>query len=161
MQYAPPRPVNVICSFAPNPAYWAKGKTGSPRGKPHRSAAKAVTMVRLCVALVALLGLVACGGSRSPRAQAFDQVQFASGPIQKACQAQGRKQASRARCGCVQAVANRELSASDQRRGAKYFKDPHALQQVRQNQDSNAGNKRFWAVWKAYGQRAAQVCSGV
>ncbi len=115
-------------------------------------------MIRLSLALVALLGLVACGGGSSSGKRG-QSVQFASGPIQKACQAQGRKAASRARCGCVQAVANRELSASDQRRGAKYFKNPHALQQVRQNQDSNAGNKRFWAAWKAFGQRAAQVCS--
>ena len=118
-------------------------------------------MLRISVALVAFLGLVACGGSATSGKRGYAQVQFASGPIQKACQAQGRKQASRARCGCVQAVANRELSVADQRRGARYFKDPHALQQVRQNQDSNAGNKRFWAAWKAYGQRAAQVCSKV
>ncbi|MGC1503793.1 MAG: hypothetical protein WA782_06580 [Sulfitobacter sp.] len=118
-------------------------------------------MLRISIALVALVALVSCGGSRSSGNRGYAPVQFASGPIQKACQAQGRKAASRARCGCVQAVANRELSAADQRRGMKYFKDPHALQQVRQNQDGNAGNKRFWAAWKAYGERAAQVCSGV
>ncbi len=117
-------------------------------------------MLRISVAVVALLALVACGGNRSSGNRGY-AVQFASGPIQKACQAQGRKAASRARCGCVQAVANRELSAADQRRGAKYFKNPHALQQVRQNQDGNAANRRFWAAWKAYGQRAAQVCSKV
>ncbi|KIN63413.1 hypothetical protein Z946_2285 [Sulfitobacter noctilucicola] len=118
-------------------------------------------MKRTGLALVALLGLVACGGSSSQRERVFSQVQFASGPIQKACQAQDRKAATRARCGCVQAVANRELSAADQRRGAKYFKDPHALQQVRQNQDNNASNRRFWAAWKAYGQSATRTCSGV
>lgn len=118
-------------------------------------------MIRFTVALVALLALVACGGNRSvgQRGNAAE-IRFASGPIQQACQAQGRKAASKARCGCVQAVANRELSASDQRRGARYFKDPHALQQVRQNQSSNASNKRFWAAWKAYGQRAAEICAG-
>lgn len=152
----------VICPLAPNPSYFVKGKTGPSRGKPHRFRAKAKFMVRISVALVALLALVACGGGRSAGQRGYaPAVQFASGPIQKACQAQGRKAASRARCGCVQAVANRELSASDQRRGVKYFKNPHALQQVRQNQDNNASNRRFWAAWKAYGQRAAQVCSGV
>lgn len=119
-------------------------------------------MLRISLALVALVALVACGGGRPSGNRGYAPVvQFASGPIQKACQAQGRKAASRARCGCVQAVANRELSSADQRRGVKYFKNPHALQEVRQNQDSNPGNKRFWAAWKAYGQRAAQVCSGV
>lgn len=119
-------------------------------------------MIRLSLALGALLALGACGGGSSYASRGYQApVLYATGPIQKACQAQGRKQASRARCGCVQAVADRELSASEQRRGARYFKDPHALQQVRQNQDNNASNKRFWAAWKAYGQRAAQVCSRV
>ncbi len=121
-------------------------------------------MIRLSVALGALLALAACGGgNRLATSNQFNNpvVQFATGPIQKACQAQGRKQASRARCGCVQAVADRELSASDQRRGARYFRDPHKLQQVRQNQDGNASNRRFWAAWKSYGQKAARVCSGV
>lgn len=43
---------------------------------------------------------------------------YATGPIKTACEAAGRKQASRAKCGCVQAVADMELSAADQRRGA-------------------------------------------
>ena len=43
-------------------------------------------------------------------------------PIEKACRASGRSQSSRARCGCVQAVADMSLSTSDQRRGAKFFK---------------------------------------
>jgi hypothetical protein len=117
-------------------------------------------MIRTSLALVAVLALASCGGGSRYANSGAPSVQFASGPIQKACQAQGRKAASRARCGCVQAVANRELSAADQRRGAKYFKDPHALQEVRQNQSSNASNKRFWAAWKAYGQTAEAICSG-
>jgi len=110
------------------------------------------------VLLVVALGLSACGGGASaPNAPA---VAFASGPIQKACQAQGRKQASRARCGCVQAVADWTLTARDQRRGASYFSDPQALQDVRQDQDSNPSNKRFWALWKEYGNQAAEFCRG-
>ncbi|KIN70547.1 hypothetical protein Z945_3602 [Sulfitobacter noctilucae] len=86
---------------------------------------------------------------------------YATGPIQKACQALDRRAATQSRCGCVQAVANQELSAAQQRRGAKYFRDPHALQQVRQNQDNNASNREFWAAWKAYGQTASRVCARV
>lgn len=113
-------------------------------------------MVRFGIVFVASLSLAACGGSRSaPNAPA---VAFATGPIQQACQAQGRKQASSARCGCIQAVADWTLSDRDQRRGAGYFSDPHALQQVRQDQDSNPSNKRFWAVWKEYGQQSAEFC---
>jgi hypothetical protein len=110
-------------------------------------------------ALLALLGLVACGGgSRHSSGGARAPALYATGPIQKACQSQGRKAASRARCGCVQAVANRSLSSSDQRRGASYFKNPGKLQEVRQS--DNAGNERFWLEWKAFGQQAARVCSG-
>jgi hypothetical protein len=117
-------------------------------------------MIRMSLALVAVLALAACGGGSRSFSNTAPAVQFATGPIQKACQAQGRKAASRARCGCVQAVADKELSNADQRRGARFFKDPHGLQQVRQNQTNNAGNRRFWAAWKAYGQTAAAVCSG-
>jgi hypothetical protein len=117
-------------------------------------------MIRMSLALVAVLTLSACGGGSRSAAGGAQAVKFASGPIQKACQAQGRKSASRARCGCVQAVANQQLSASYQRRGAGFFKNPHGLQQVRQNQSSNANNEQFWRAWKAYGQTAAAVCSG-
>lgn len=132
------------------------------RGQPFAPQGKAVVMIRLTVVLVALLGLVACGGgSRYASTKAnygASTVLFASGPLQQACRADRRKAASRARCGCIQAVANRELSASDQRRGASFFKNPHRLQEVRQS--DNAGNERFWAAWKAYGARAAELCAG-
>ncbi|MEM9698891.1 MAG: hypothetical protein AAF943_08900 [Pseudomonadota bacterium] len=82
---------------------------------------------------------------------------FASGPIQQACQAAGRKQASRARCGCIQAVADWTLSPRDQRRGAAYFSDPQALQDARQS--GAPSNARFWEAWKAYGQEAAAFCA--
>lgn len=118
-------------------------------------------MIRLSLALFALFGLAACGGgsryASDSRGYAPPVVMFASGPIQKACQAQGRKAATRARCGCVQAVANQSLSGSDQRRGASYFKDPHKLQVIRQS--NNASNERFWRDWKAFGERAEQLCS--
>ena len=117
-------------------------------------------MIRTGVVLGALLALAACGGGSRDVARGYQApaVLYATGPIQAACQRAGRKAASRARCGCVQAVADRELSARDQRRGAGYFSDPHALQEVRQS--DNSGNERFWKAWKAYGQRAAEVCRG-
>lgn len=84
-------------------------------------------------------------------------VMFATGPLQQACMADSRKAASSARCGCIQAAANQSLSAADQRRGVKYFSDPHALQQVRQS--DNPSNERFWKAWKAFGQDAATMCA--
>ena len=140
-------------------------------------------MIRISVAVISVLMLAACGGgSRYSSANASNgassyvytpvptgaaptvegaaevvPLPFATGPIFAACQADNRKAASRARCGCVQAVADQSLSLPDQKRGAKYFKDPHALQEVRQS--DNAGNERFWKAWKAYGQEAAAICS--
>jgi hypothetical protein len=116
-------------------------------------------MIRLSVVLIALLGLTACGGgSRYASGPRAPTVMFATGPIQKACQAEGRRAATRARCGCVQAVADQSLSGADQRRGAKYFKNPAILQEVRQS--DNASNERFWKAWKSFGKQAAAACSG-
>ena len=116
-------------------------------------------MVRINLAFVAAFALAACGGgTRYASGPSAPAVLFASGPIQQACQKAGRKAASRARCGCVQAVADQELSARDQKRGARYFSNPAALQDVRQSDAS--GNERFWKAWKAYGARAAELCRG-
>lgn len=118
-------------------------------------------MVRLSVALVALFGLAACGGGGrfTPGGPNYGAgvVLFATGPIQRACQSQGRKAATAQRCGCVQAVANQALSPADQRRGVKFFRDPHKAQEVRQS--SSASNERFWRDWKAFGDRAEQLCA--
>lgn len=116
--------------------------------------------MRVTIAVLALAGLAACGGSNStpiPREGfAPSPFLFAKGPLQQACQADGRKAASRARCGCVQAVADRELSAGDQRRGASLWTDPGRLQEIRQS--DNAANERFWQAWKGFAGRAAELC---
>jgi hypothetical protein len=112
------------------------------------------------LALVAAMGLSACGGGASNYTTrgAYAPTQlFATGPIQRVCLAQGRKTANSQRCGCVQAVADRELSSTQQRRGVTAFKDPQKLQQWRQS-DSSSDNA-FWDVWKAFGNEAAKVCT--
>ena len=117
-------------------------------------------MVRIFGMMIVLGTLAACGGSRGYNPSGgfgAGAVLFASGPINSACMQSGRKQASRARCGCIQAVADRELSWSQQRRGVKVFKDPHSLQEARQS--DNSSDNAFWAAWKAYGQTAATLCS--
>lgn len=113
------------------------------------------------LALVALSTLAACGGGASnfTTRGAFAPAQlYATGPIQRACMAQGRKAASSARCGCVQAVADQRLSSSEQRRGVKAFKDPHKMQVWRQS--DRASDNAFWGTWKAFGQSAERTCSG-
>lgn len=112
------------------------------------------------LALVALSTLAACGGGASnytTRGAYAPTQQFATGPIQRACMAQGRKAANSQRCGCIQAVADQQLSSAEQRRGVKVFKDPHKLQVWRQSDRS--GDNAFWATWKAFGQSAERTCS--
>ncbi|WP_299613549.1 hypothetical protein [uncultured Tateyamaria sp.] len=118
---------------------------------------KRATMI---IAGVAALGLSACGGGSSyssSRAVTTQPVLFATGPIYSACRSGGRDQASRARCGCVQAVANQSLSSNDQRRGAGFFSNPQQAQEVRQS--DRAIDERFWTRWKGYSDAAARQCS--
>jgi hypothetical protein len=68
-----------------------------------------------------------------------------------------RRAATRTRCGCIQAVADRELSNGDQRRGVRLFKDPHEAQEIRQSDRS--GDERFWLAWKAFGNTAETLCA--
>jgi hypothetical protein len=68
----------------------------------------------------------------------------------------GRKGATRDRCGCVQAVANKSLSSSDQRLGASFFADPHKAQEIRQSTSNS--HSEFWNRWKAFGDEAAKIC---
>ncbi|WP_335749379.1 hypothetical protein [Sulfitobacter sp.] len=117
-------------------------------------------MKPMVLALVALSTLAACGGKASNYTTrgAFTPTQlYATGPLQRACMSQGRRAANSQRCGCVQAVADQQLSSSDQRRGVKAFKDPHKVQVWRQS--DRASDNAFWATWKAFGRTAEAVCS--
>ncbi|MCX7567307.1 hypothetical protein OS189_13220 [Sulfitobacter sp. F26169L] len=112
------------------------------------------------LALAALTALSACGGGATNYTTrgAFAPTQlYATGPLQRACMKMGRKGATSVRCGCVQAVADQQLSAAEQRRGVKAFKDPHKVQVWRQS--DKASDNAFWASWKAFGQTATRVCS--
>ncbi|MFL4468834.1 hypothetical protein ACERZ8_02710 [Tateyamaria armeniaca] len=109
---------------------------------------------------VAAIALTACssgsGRYSSAAAPRAPVSLFATGPIYSACLQSDRKQANRAQCGCVQAVANQSLAADDQRRGAGFFKNPHQAQEVRTS--NRAIDERFWLRWKAFGDSAAQIC---
>lgn len=117
-------------------------------------------MKSLVLALFALSTLAACGGGASSYTTrgAYTPTQlYATGPLQRACVTQGRAQASAQRCGCVQAVADRQLSNAEQRRGVKAFKDPHKVQEWRQS--NRASDNAFWAAWKAFGHSAETLCT--
>ncbi|WP_300037259.1 hypothetical protein [uncultured Roseobacter sp.] len=119
----------------------------------------------------ALLGLMvltaACSGANEPPAtspflpaslEASTAPQFASGKISNACMAHRRKAASQARCGCIQAVANRTLTISEQARGVRFFEEPDLAQAIRTSDAS--GNEQFWATWSRFADLAARTCEG-
>lgn len=116
--------------------------------------------------MLAALALAACGGGdRNKRSYGGGDVSraytasFANGPISKACLNSGRKAASGRLCGCVQSVANRDLSSGDQRRAAKFFADPHMAQETRQS--DNPSHEAFWKRYKLFAQRAERTCTGL
>lgn len=77
--------------------------------------------------------------------------------IERACNASDRKASNRALCGCIQQVADFTLKNADQRKAAKFFKDPHKAQELRQADGSH--NEAFWKRYKNFGETAAQHCS--
>ncbi len=88
--------------------------------------------------------------------QSAARARYARGEIYSACRDAGRSEATDKRCGCVQWVADQQLTAAQQRRGAGYFRNQQGLQDARQS--DNTANERFWDAWKAFGQSAAQQC---
>ncbi|WP_417211541.1 arginine transporter [Antarctobacter sp.] len=116
--------------------------------------------MKQAVILAACLGLAACGGGTASKRSygAAPQVRVSSGPIADACMRAGRSGASRQRCGCVQTVADSDLTSSDQRLAVTFFADPHRAQEIRQS--DNPRNEAFWKRYKAFAARAESVCRG-
>jgi hypothetical protein len=96
------------------------------------------------VALGALWVLGGCGGG-------------VSGEIGRACMTSGRDAANSALCSCVQGVANRTLSASDQRRASRFFGDPDRAQETRIS--DRAADEAFWLRYRAFANAAESSCS--
>jgi hypothetical protein len=91
------------------------------------------------------LVLAACGGGG------------ASGGIGLACLTGPRQTAEqRALCGCIQGVADRSLSASDQRRVVPFFADPERAHRVRLSDTPR--NDAFWARYMAFVAAAEATC---
>lgn len=83
-------------------------------------------------------------------------VQAATGVIDRACQSSGRSAASPQLCRCIQSVANSSLSRSERKKAAKFFRDPHMAQEIRQSDRSS--DERFWKRYRAFGERARLTC---
>jgi hypothetical protein len=80
-----------------------------------------------------------------------------AGPIERACMASDRG-GSRSLCGCIQQAADQTLSGGDQRRAAKFFKDPEAAHSTWVSQ--SASDDAFWERYKSFGQTAEATCAG-
>jgi hypothetical protein len=81
----------------------------------------------------------------------------AAGPIERACMASDRG-GNRSLCGCIQQAADATLSGGDQRRAAKFFKDPERAHQTWVSQ--SASDDAFWDRYKQFGETAQASCSG-
>ncbi|AVO38743.1 hypothetical protein [Pukyongiella litopenaei] len=79
-----------------------------------------------------------------------------AGVIERACRASDRAAATRQMCSCIQSVANKHLSRSEQRKASKFFADPHMAQEVRQS--DKRSDEVLWKRYKAFGRQAAQTC---
>lgn len=77
--------------------------------------------------------------------------------IRKACLKAGRAGATRVMCSCIQDVADTRLKRKDQKLAAKFFKDPHKAQEIRQS-DNNT-HEAFWQRYKAFGLAAEETCA--
>lgn len=86
----------------------------------------------------------------------FSGSASAAGAIESACMRSDRG-GNRALCGCIQQVADMTLRGADQRRAAKFFKDPQQAQEVRMSK-RDADNE-FWARYKSFGEAAEAYCA--
>ncbi|WP_037311931.1 hypothetical protein [Ruegeria halocynthiae] len=77
--------------------------------------------------------------------------------IKRACLASDRTAATRARCSCIQQVANQALTRSDQKTVAKWFKDPHQAQVLKMSQTER--DDALWDRYRNFGQLAQAVCN--
>ncbi|WBU53852.1 hypothetical protein [Paracoccus sp. SCSIO 75233] len=79
-----------------------------------------------------------------------------AGPIDSACVRSDRGARQPALCGCVQQVADQTLSRADQRRAARFFRDPQEAQVVRMSKRD--ADNAFWARYKRFAGTAEAYC---
>lgn len=80
-----------------------------------------------------------------------------AGLIESACNASDRPAANRQVCRCIDSVADRTLTRSEQRRAARFFRNPDEAQAVRMSRSRE--DNEFWARYRAFGDLAEQMCS--
>lgn len=78
-------------------------------------------------------------------------------PIERACMASERG-GNRSLCACIQQAADMTLSGGEQRRAAKFFKNPEAAHKTWMSQSKS--DDAFWERYKSFGQTAEAYCGG-
>ena len=96
--------------------------------------------------------IASCAASLTAVAHVADAAQ-----IKRACLASDRSAATRARCSCIQSVADQALTRSDQKTVAQWFKDPHQAQELKMSQ--TARDDALWDRYQNFGQMAQAICS--
>lgn len=80
-----------------------------------------------------------------------------AGPISNACNDSPRSKGDRALCNCIQEAADRTLRRSEQRRAAKFFRNPDEAQKVRMSKSDS--DNEFWTRYRAFGDMAEAYCA--
>ncbi|MCC6002089.1 MAG: hypothetical protein JJU19_14695 [Pararhodobacter sp.] len=80
-----------------------------------------------------------------------------AGPVENACNRSDRPGATRAMCRCIDQVARQHLTRAEQRRAARFFRDPQMAQDVRMSRAP--GDSDFWRRYRAFGAAAESACS--
>ena len=93
-----------------------------------------------------------CAASLTAVAPVADAAQ-----IKRACLASDREAATRARCRCIQRVADQALTRSDQKTVAKWFTNPHQAQELKMSQ--TARDDALWDRYQNFGQMAQAICN--
>jgi len=100
-----------------------------------------------CSAIFQTFGLLVFLFSKAEVAQAQ--------AIQQAC-LQSDRGGSQLICRCIQGAADQILSNRDQRRAARFFRDPDEAQRVRRS--DRRRDEAFWERYRAFGERAERSC---
>jgi hypothetical protein len=107
--------------------------------------------------LIMRISLSAAAIAALSLAVVFGPASVSANPIERACVQSDRPGASRSLCRCIGQAADRTLSRSDMREGARFFTDPARAQEI-QLSDTRR-NDAFWSRWQEFGDTAEALCS--
>ena len=90
-------------------------------------------------------------------AGALAPLPASANPIERACLQSNRPAANRSLCTCIGQAAQRTLTGSQMREGARFFTDPQRAQDVRTS--NSRRHEDMWRAWRNFGQTAEAMCS--